>query len=167
MSALILDAGAMVAVDRGDRAMIARLRVAQQHGVELRSNAMVVAQVWRDRHGRQVGRLHAQRLLRREIPVGGRARHLGAIGGVRDRRWRTHAEELGGRVHQRLARTRLLVGAGIGTSCLLGEGLGTDRFPIGAGIGTDPLPVGLAIGPNRCGACLGAGARLTRGSASR
>lgn len=55
MSALILDAGAMVAVDRGDRAMIARLRVAQQHGVELRSNAMVVAQVWRDRHGRQVG----------------------------------------------------------------------------------------------------------------
>src|ERR1700733_6300611 len=45
----------MVAVDRGDRAMIARLRVAQQHGVERRSNAMVVAQVWRDRLGRQVG----------------------------------------------------------------------------------------------------------------
>jgi hypothetical protein len=53
VSALILDAGALVAVDRGDRTMIARLRVAQQHGVELRSNAMVVAQVWRDRHGRQ------------------------------------------------------------------------------------------------------------------
>jgi hypothetical protein len=55
VSALILDAGALVAVDRGDRAMIARLRVAEQHGLELRSNAMVVAQVWRDRHGRQVG----------------------------------------------------------------------------------------------------------------
>ena len=55
MSALVLDAGALVAVDRGDRAMVARLRVAQQHGVELRSNAMVVAQVWRDRHGRQAG----------------------------------------------------------------------------------------------------------------
>ena len=54
MSALILDAGAMVAVDQDDRSMIARLRVAQQHGVELRSNAMVVAQVWRDSHGRQV-----------------------------------------------------------------------------------------------------------------
>ncbi len=53
MSALVLDAGALVAVDRGDRAMVARLRVAQQHGVELRSNATVVAQVWRDRHGRQ------------------------------------------------------------------------------------------------------------------
>lgn len=55
MSALVLDAGALVAVDRGDRAMVARLRVAQQHGVDLRSNAMVVAQVWRDRHGRQAG----------------------------------------------------------------------------------------------------------------
>ena len=54
MSALILDAGALVAVDRDDRAMMARLRASQQHGLELRSNAMVVAQVWRDRHGRQV-----------------------------------------------------------------------------------------------------------------
>ena len=55
MSALILDAGALVAVERGNRAMIARLRAAQQHGLDLRSNAMVVAQVWRDRHGRQAG----------------------------------------------------------------------------------------------------------------
>jgi hypothetical protein len=53
VSALILDAGALVAVDRGDRAMAARLRVAQQSGLELRSNAMVIAQVWRDRHGRR------------------------------------------------------------------------------------------------------------------
>jgi hypothetical protein len=55
MSALILNAGALVAVDRGNRAMIARLRAAQQHGLDLRSNAMVIAQVWRDRHGRQAG----------------------------------------------------------------------------------------------------------------
>ena len=34
--------------------MAARLRAAQQHGLELRSNAMVIAQVWRDPHGRQV-----------------------------------------------------------------------------------------------------------------
>ena len=54
MTALILDAGALVAVDRDDRAMIARLQAAQQHGIELRSNAMVVAQAWRDPHGRQV-----------------------------------------------------------------------------------------------------------------
>jgi hypothetical protein len=54
MSAMILDAGALLAVDRNDRAMIARLRAAQRSGLELRSNAMVVAQVWRDRRGRQV-----------------------------------------------------------------------------------------------------------------
>jgi hypothetical protein len=54
VSALVLDAGALVAIDRGDRSMIARLAVAQRHGMELRSNAMVVAQVWRDRQGRQV-----------------------------------------------------------------------------------------------------------------
>lgn len=53
MSALVLDAGALVAVDRDDRAMLARLRVAAEQGFELRTNAMVVAQVWRDRHGRQ------------------------------------------------------------------------------------------------------------------
>ena len=61
MSALILDAGALVAVDRDDRAMMARLRASQQHGLELRTNAMVVAQVWRDQHGRQV---NLARLLR-------------------------------------------------------------------------------------------------------
>jgi hypothetical protein len=53
VSALILDAGALVAVDRDDRAMVARLRAAQVHGLELRSNAMVIAQVWRDQRGRQ------------------------------------------------------------------------------------------------------------------
>jgi len=53
VSALVLDAGALVAVDRDDRRMLARLRVAQQHGVDLRTNAMVIAQVWRDPQGRQ------------------------------------------------------------------------------------------------------------------
>jgi hypothetical protein len=61
VSGLILDAGALVAVDRDDRAMIARLQAAAQHGLELRSNAMVVAQAWRDPHGRQAG---LARLLR-------------------------------------------------------------------------------------------------------
>jgi hypothetical protein len=61
VSALILDAGALVAVDRDDRAVVARLRAAQQHGLDMRSNAMVVAQVWRDRNGRQV---NLARLLR-------------------------------------------------------------------------------------------------------
>lgn len=61
MSALVLDAGAFLAVERDDRALIARLRVAQRHGVELRSSAIVVAQVWRDPRGRQV---QLARLLR-------------------------------------------------------------------------------------------------------
>lgn len=53
MSALVLDAGAFVAVERGDRAMMARLRAAERSGLGLRSNGAVVAQVWRDPSGRQ------------------------------------------------------------------------------------------------------------------
>jgi len=53
VTALVLDAGAFVAVDRGDRAMAARRRVAQRNGSELRSNGAVVAQVWRDPGGRR------------------------------------------------------------------------------------------------------------------
>jgi hypothetical protein len=68
VSALILGAGALVAVDRDDRAMLARLRASQLHGMELRTNAMVVAQVWRDRRGRQV---NLARL--REPPTSGRS----------------------------------------------------------------------------------------------
>ena len=57
----MLDAGAFIAVDRGDRAMVALLRASQRHGLELRTNANVVAQVWRDPKGRQV---NLARLLR-------------------------------------------------------------------------------------------------------
>jgi predicted nucleic acid-binding protein len=53
VSALILDAGALIAVDRDDRAMIARLRVAHSSGLELRTTGIVVAEVWRDASGRQ------------------------------------------------------------------------------------------------------------------
>ena len=53
MSALVLDAGALIAIDRDDRAVVAQLRVASRNGLDLRTNAMVVAQVWRDSRGRQ------------------------------------------------------------------------------------------------------------------
>jgi hypothetical protein len=53
VSALVLDAGALVAVDRGDRAMLARLRAAERHGLGLRTSSIVLAQVWRDDRGRQ------------------------------------------------------------------------------------------------------------------
>ena len=53
MSALVLDAGAFLSVDRADRTMIARLRAAQRDGLELRTTGIVIAQVWRDPGGRQ------------------------------------------------------------------------------------------------------------------
>jgi hypothetical protein len=53
VTALVLDAGAFVAVERRDRAMVARLRMAEREGLELRSTGVVVAQVWRDASGRQ------------------------------------------------------------------------------------------------------------------
>ncbi len=41
--------------------MLARLRVAQQHGLDLRTSAIVIGQVWRDGRGRQA---RLARLLR-------------------------------------------------------------------------------------------------------
>lgn len=45
---LVLDAGALVAVDRGDRRVGAMLRAAWEAGVQVRTSAAVVGQVWRD-----------------------------------------------------------------------------------------------------------------------
>lgn len=53
MSALVLDTGALVAVDRNDRATIAKLRLAERNGIELRSTGIVIAEAWRDEKGRQ------------------------------------------------------------------------------------------------------------------
>jgi hypothetical protein len=54
VSSLVLDAGALIAVDRADRATVALLSAAHDAGFNLRTNANVVAQVWRDDQGRQV-----------------------------------------------------------------------------------------------------------------
>ena len=78
MSAVVLDAGAFVAVDRADRAMVARLRMAQQAGLELRSTGVVITQVWRDPAGRQA---NLARLLK-SIDVKAVDEHLGRAGGV-------------------------------------------------------------------------------------
>ena len=62
---LVLDAGAFIAVDRNDRSVIARLRVAQLHGHELRTSAIAdragMAQPGRSPGGKQAG---VARLLR-------------------------------------------------------------------------------------------------------
>lgn len=44
----VLDAGALVAVDRRDRAIGALLRVLQQRGTPIRVSSAVLGQVWRD-----------------------------------------------------------------------------------------------------------------------
>ena len=44
----ILDAGALVAVDRRNRVTGAQLRVLQQQGTPIRASSAVVGQVWRD-----------------------------------------------------------------------------------------------------------------------
>jgi len=78
VSALVLDAGAFLAVDRADRAMVARLRMAQQAGLELRSTGVVITQVWRDPAGRQA---NLARLLK-SVDVKAIDEHLGRAGGV-------------------------------------------------------------------------------------
>jgi hypothetical protein len=78
LSALVLDAGAFVAVERADREMVARLRAAERAGLELRSNGAVVAQVWRDASGRQAS---LSRLLR-SVDVRAVDRDLGQGAGV-------------------------------------------------------------------------------------
>jgi hypothetical protein len=61
LTALVLDAGALIAYDRGDREIVARFRFAEVAGIELRTSAIVIAQAWRDPIGRQV---RLARLLR-------------------------------------------------------------------------------------------------------
>ena len=61
MSALVLDAGAFLAVERNDRAIVARLQAAVRRHVDLRTSAIVLGQVWRDPRGRQA---RLARLLR-------------------------------------------------------------------------------------------------------
>jgi predicted nucleic acid-binding protein len=46
--AIVLDAGAFIAVAKSDRKVRARLSVARQESLPLRTAATVVAQVWRD-----------------------------------------------------------------------------------------------------------------------
>jgi hypothetical protein len=78
VSALVLDAGAFMAVERADREMVARLRAAERGGLELRSNGAVVAQVWRDPSGRQAA---LPRLIR-SVDVRAVDRARGQIAGV-------------------------------------------------------------------------------------
>jgi len=53
VNALVLDAGALIAIDRDDRDVHKTVRDAHRMGVQVLTNTMAVAQVWRDSKGRQ------------------------------------------------------------------------------------------------------------------
>src|SRR5258707_231324 len=53
LTALVLDSRAFIAVERRDRDIEARLLAAAANGFALRTNAIIVAQVWRETGGRQ------------------------------------------------------------------------------------------------------------------
>jgi predicted nucleic acid-binding protein len=57
VSAVVLDAGAFIAVENNDRSMIARLREAHRQGRPLRTSAIVAAQVWREPRQANLARL--------------------------------------------------------------------------------------------------------------
>lgn len=48
MNGLVLDAGALIAIDRNDRDMLSRVKRAWRNGEPAVTNPMAVAQVWRD-----------------------------------------------------------------------------------------------------------------------
>jgi hypothetical protein len=53
MSGLVLDAGALIAIDRDDRAVLSRIQAAKEKDQPIRTSAMALAQVWRHGRGRQ------------------------------------------------------------------------------------------------------------------
>jgi hypothetical protein len=51
---LILDAGAFVAAERGNREVLARVKHERRRGLAPLTNGAVIAQIWRGGHGKQV-----------------------------------------------------------------------------------------------------------------
>jgi hypothetical protein len=81
--ALILDAGALIASERGDVRMAALLRDAQRGAVPVRTTSAVVAQVWRD--GPRQGRLARVLAGADEAPLDPlRSRSIGTLLGAAD-----------------------------------------------------------------------------------
>ncbi len=82
---IVLDAGALIAIDRGSRELLSRLQTAFENGDRIRAPAGVIGQVWRD-GGRQT--LLSRALNRcEEIPLDGRiARSAGRLCGQTDTR---------------------------------------------------------------------------------
>ncbi|MCC6625390.1 MAG: PIN domain nuclease [Deltaproteobacteria bacterium] len=83
MSGLTLDAGALIAFERGDRAVLAIIVAARQRSTRLVVPAGVVAQVWRDgRIQARLARLLGSDTIEVEPLTDARARAAGQLCGV-------------------------------------------------------------------------------------
>ena len=72
LSGLVLDAGALIALDREDQRMLRRLLRARQDGDPVRTNPMALAQAWRDGRRQADARQGAPRRRRAVDDGGGR-----------------------------------------------------------------------------------------------
>lgn len=76
--ALLLDAGAFIAVERNDPRVRAHLRKAQQLGIPIRTTTAVVAQIWRaSARGARLARL--VKITREHALDDGAARRIGLL----------------------------------------------------------------------------------------
>jgi hypothetical protein len=76
--AIVLDAGALIAIERADRRILKLLDRAQRDRVALRTSAAVVAQVWRD--GARQARVSSILRAVLEVPLDHRrARAIGVV----------------------------------------------------------------------------------------
>jgi hypothetical protein len=83
MTTTTLDAGALIAFERGDRAMLALIVVARQASLKFVVPSAAVAQVWRDgRKQVRLARLLASPLVEVEALTDQRARAAGQLCGV-------------------------------------------------------------------------------------
>lgn len=83
MSGATLDAGALIAFERGDRFMVVLLALARERGELLAVPAGVIGQVWRDgRKQARLARLLASSLIDIEPLDDARARAAGQLCGI-------------------------------------------------------------------------------------
>lgn len=84
MPGLTLDAGALIAVDRNDRRVVALLARALEHRLDIVVPAGVVGQVWRDgRRQARLARVLAAPEIEIEVLDDRRAREAGQLCGTR------------------------------------------------------------------------------------
>jgi hypothetical protein len=86
MSRILLDAGALIALDRNDRAMWQRLAIARRDGIGLLTHGGVLGQVWRKpvRHARLATVLRAIDVRPLDSELGKLAGQLLARSGLSD-----------------------------------------------------------------------------------